>query len=52
MSRVLIKQLIQEEIEANEGNFNIKPGDFVIFKDGPDGIWDVRNPVKKHYFFS
>lgn len=38
-------------IETNEGNFNIKPGDFVVFKDGLDCIWDVRKPVKKHYYF-
>ncbi len=48
---VLIKQPGREEIETNEGNFNIQPGDFVVFKDGLDGIRDVRKPVKKHYFF-
>jgi len=51
MSMVLIKQPGREEIETNEGNFNIQPGDFVVFKDGLDGIRDVRKPVKKHYFF-
>jgi uncharacterized cupin superfamily protein len=38
-------------IETNEGNFILKPGDFVVFKDGLDCTWDVRKPVKKHYFF-
>jgi uncharacterized cupin superfamily protein len=27
------------------------PGDFVIFPDGLKCIWDVTQPVKKHYDF-
>jgi len=38
-------------IEANGKNYLIVPGDFVIFKDGLDCIWDIRKPIKKHYNF-
>ena len=27
------------------------PGDLVIFPEGLDCIWDVKEPVKKHYQF-
>lgn len=39
-------------IETREGSFDIRPGDFVVFKDGLECVWDVKKPVKKHYFFS
>ena len=38
-------------METDEGTFNIKPGDFVTFKDGLKCIWDIKVPVKKHYNF-
>ena len=38
-------------IETKEGNFSIGPGDFVIFREGLECIWDIRKPVKKHYYF-
>lgn len=38
-------------VETKEGNFNIKPGDFITFRDGLECIWDIRVPVKKHYNF-
>ena len=38
-------------IETKAGNMNIKPGDFVIFEDGLECVWDIRKPVKKHYNF-
>ena len=38
-------------IETKEGNFSIRPGDFVIFKDGLDCVWNIKKPVKKHYNF-
>jgi uncharacterized cupin superfamily protein len=38
-------------IESKEGNYTIVAGDFVIFKDGLECIWDIKRPVKKHYNF-
>jgi len=38
-------------VESDEGRFNIKPGDFVTFKDGLKCTWDITVPVKKHYNF-
>lgn len=38
-------------VETDEGIVNIKPGDFVTFKDGLNCIWDIKIPVKKHYNF-
>ncbi len=38
-------------VETDEGRFNIKPGDFVTFKDGLKCTWDITVPVKKHYNF-
>jgi hypothetical protein len=38
-------------IETKAGNMNIKPGDFVIFEDRLECVWDIRKPVKKHYNF-
>jgi len=38
-------------IETKEGKFSIKPGDFAVFKDGLECIWDIKKPVKKHYNF-
>ncbi|MDP4282286.1 MAG: cupin domain-containing protein [Bacteroidota bacterium] len=38
-------------IETKEGNYSIVPGDFVIFEDGLECVWDIQKPVKKHYNF-
>jgi len=38
-------------IETSDGNYNIKPGDFVTFMDGLKCVWDIKKPVKKHYNF-
>jgi uncharacterized cupin superfamily protein len=38
-------------IETPEGKFNLVKGDFVTFKDGLKCIWDVKEPIKKHYRF-
>lgn len=38
-------------VETNEGTVNIKPGDFVTFRDGLNCVWDIKIPVKKHYNF-
>jgi len=38
-------------IETPKGNYTIKAGDFVTFKEGLECVWDVKKPVKKHYDF-
>ena len=38
-------------IETDKGNHVIKKGDFVTFPDGLHCVWDIKEPVKKHYYF-
>ena len=38
-------------VETDQGNFDIKPGDFVIFEDGLKCTWDIKKNVRKHYYF-
>lgn len=38
-------------VETNEGNYTIKAGDFVTFKQGLKCVWDVKKPIRKHYNF-
>ncbi|MCD4697722.1 MAG: cupin domain-containing protein [Bacteroidales bacterium] len=38
-------------VETKEGSYNIKPGDFVTFKDGLKCTWDIKSPIRKHYNF-
>jgi uncharacterized cupin superfamily protein len=38
-------------VETEEGNFEIKPGDFVTFNDGLKCVWDIKKPVRKYYNF-
>jgi uncharacterized protein len=38
-------------IETNDSNYSIAAGDFVIFQDGLQCIWDIKRPVRKHYNF-
>ncbi len=38
-------------VETAYGSINIKKGDFVTFPDGLRCVWDIRKPVKKHYYF-
>jgi len=39
------------EVETPEGNFTVKAGDFVTFKEGLKCIWNVKKPIRKHYNF-
>jgi uncharacterized cupin superfamily protein len=39
------------EVETEEGNVTIRPGDFVTFKKGLSCVWDVKKPIRKHYNF-
>lgn len=38
-------------VETNEGNYTIKAGDFVTFKQGLKCVWNVKKPIRKHYNF-
>ncbi len=38
-------------VETADGNYTIKKGDFVTFKDGLKCVWDVKKPIRKHYNF-
>lgn len=38
-------------IETEQGTTNIKKGDYVTFPKGLSCIWDIKEPVRKHYFF-
>ena len=39
------------DVETEEGNFKIKAGDFVTFKDGLKCVWDIKKDIRKHYNF-
>ncbi|MBN1797838.1 MAG: cupin domain-containing protein [Spirochaetales bacterium] len=38
-------------VETSEGNYSIKAGDFVTFKQGLQCVWDIKKAVRKHYNF-
>ena len=38
-------------VETDEGNVEIKAGDFVMFPEGLKCIWDIKEDIKKHYSF-
>jgi uncharacterized protein len=38
-------------IKTSEGDYKIKKGDFVTFKEGLQCSWQVIKPVRKHYKF-
>lgn len=39
------------KVETEEGEYDIKAGDFVTFKDGLKCVWDISQGIKKHYNF-
>lgn len=39
------------DVETQQGNFTIKAGDFVVFKKGLKCVWDIKDPIRKHYNF-
>jgi uncharacterized cupin superfamily protein len=41
----------QVTVETADGKVYIQPGDFVTFPRGLACVWDIRQPVKKHYRF-
>jgi uncharacterized cupin superfamily protein len=38
-------------VETADGNYSIKPGDFVTFSEGLICVWDIKQPIRKHYNF-
>ncbi len=38
-------------VETGDGKAEFGRGDFVTFPEGLSCIWDIREPVKKHYNF-
>jgi len=41
----------QVTIEAGDERVSFGPGDMVVFPEGLDCVWDVTQPVRKHYKF-
>ncbi len=38
-------------VKTDKGETRVGKGDLVIFPQGLTCVWDVREPIKKHYFF-
>ena len=38
-------------VETPDGNFTVKEGDFVTFRQGLKCVWNVKRPIRKHYNF-
>ena len=38
-------------VESGDESVEIQAGDFVTFPKGLSCVWDVKEPVKKHYNF-
>ena len=38
-------------VETADGNVEFGKGDFVTFPKGLSCVWDVKEPVRKHYNF-
>lgn len=38
-------------VSTEEGEYQILPGDFVVFKKGLKCRWTITSPVRKHYNF-
>lgn len=39
-------------LKTDDKNYDIKPGNLVIFKKGLSSVWNIKNPVKKYYNFT
>jgi len=39
------------KVETDDGEIEIKEGDFVTFPKGLSCVWEITEPVKKHYNF-
>lgn len=38
-------------VETKDGSVEFGKGDFVTFPEGLSCVWDIKEPVKKHYNF-
>jgi uncharacterized cupin superfamily protein len=38
-------------VETAEGNYEIEAGDYVIFPQGLQCTWDIKEDIRKHYNF-
>ncbi len=38
-------------VETDEGQVEFGKGDFVTFPEGLSCVWDIKEPVRKHYNF-
>ncbi len=38
-------------VETDEGDVEIKAGDFVTFHKGLKCVWDIKEDIRKHYNF-
>ena len=38
-------------VETDDGSVEIGPGDFVTFPENLSCVWDVKEPIRKHYSF-
>jgi len=38
-------------VETEQGSTTIKKGDYITFPKGLSCVWDIKEPVRKHYLF-
>jgi len=38
-------------VETEQGATTIKKGDYITFPKGLSCVWDIKEPVRKHYLF-
>lgn len=38
-------------VETEQGATTIRKGDYITFPKGLSCVWDIKEPVRKHYFF-
>jgi uncharacterized cupin superfamily protein len=46
--------IIEGEVTVSDGRDSVSfgPGDYVVFPNGLECVWDVKKSVRKHYNFS
>ncbi len=40
------------EVQTSEGNYQMRPGDFVTFNRGLNCVWDIKKSIRKNYRFT
>ena len=38
-------------VETEQGAITIRKGDYITFPKGLSCVWDIKEPVRKHYLF-